>query len=455
MHSWFQKRLEIEEMNQRSQSLALKFLGLNATQSAQALLVQTFLVLYLLDILTFQELGMLFAIQFGLILLLDYPTGALADAVGHKNVLVLAYVSYIGAILFLLAADSFLGFIPWVILAAIGASQESGALPAWFDNNYRVTSDDLDKDRRMYGAFLGKVQVVGRIISATAFISGGLIAGILSRKILFILQLILVCVALAVIILLMHNEKGVEVPPRTLKAYVERLKGGLEFLASSHGVLLFFLGIAILAATFTSIWGAMMLFPFYASYSGSDEYTGLLRAILFLSGIIWLLYISKMTKEIQKPHRILFLSYVMLSIGLPTLVYGFYETIPPPNRFVLISYLAVIILLQWIGIWFPLQIILQRRIMIELVPDRYRNAVYSLIPTLFTLFGIPFVILAGYIITNHGFAAGLLLMIVLGSIGISVLGIGLYYLAKPETTDQVPLEQTPADLQKKSAPTSG
>ncbi|MFQ5979689.1 MAG: hypothetical protein ACE5OZ_16290 [Candidatus Heimdallarchaeota archaeon] len=108
MNEWFQRRLDIAGMTPESQSLATKYFWLFSTQTAHVQIVSTFLVLFLLDLLTFAELGLLLAIQFGLIALLDYPTGALADAVGHKTVLIFAYITYAIAILLLLTADSWI-----------------------------------------------------------------------------------------------------------------------------------------------------------------------------------------------------------------------------------------------------------------------------------------------------------------------------------------------------------
>ncbi|MFX0114433.1 MAG: MFS transporter [Candidatus Hodarchaeota archaeon] len=439
MSSWFKRRLEIAEMNPNSQSLAMKYFWLFSTQVAQVQIVSTFLVLFILDILTYAELGLLLAIQFAVIALLDYPTGALGDAIGHKAVLMLAYSTYAIAIVFLLEATSFAGFLPWAVLSAIGASQESGALQSWFDNNYRTAIGHLDADRKIYGAFLGKIQANWRLISGTMFIAGGLIAGAFSRELLFRIQFCLVLIALGFIIMLMSNEEGVEAPQRTLQAYLDRLIGGISFASSSRGTLLFFLGLTIYGTT-GALWGSLMLFPFYASYSGTDEYTGLLRAILFFTGVILLLLMAKITKKIEKPHRVLFLSNFMVGFVFFCLVFGFYEVIPPPNEFVLNSYLAVIILFQWVGIWLPLQTILQGRLMLELVPDKYRNAVYSLLPSLILLISVPLITVGGFVISNHGFSAGILFIVGLDLVAAMFLGLGLYWLAKPRSIEFPPGE---------------
>jgi len=71
----------------------------------------------------------------------------------------------------------------------------------------------------------------------------------------------------------------------------------------------------------------------------------------------------------------------------------------------------------------------------------YRIAVYSLLPTLNVLFSIPLIILAGFIITDYGFSAGILLNLCIGLIGVPILGLGLYKLSKPRINDLKVLSQ--------------
>ncbi|MHA2367183.1 MAG: MFS transporter [Candidatus Hodarchaeales archaeon] len=441
MNGWINKRLGIAEMNANSQSLATKYFFLSSTLIAQLQIASTFLVLFLLDILTYVELGMLLAIQFGLTALLDYPTGALGDAIGHKKVLIIAYCFYAISIVFLLAGNSFIEFVPFAILTAIAASQESGALRSWFDNNYRITSEEFDNDRRIFGTFFGKMQANFFLISGVLFVIGGVIAAIYSRNALFVVQFCLILVALGLIILLMNNEDGAETVRPTFRAYLDRLAGGLHFVASSRGTLLFFLGLAVLGGTVIGIWGSLMLFPFYASYTGTDEYTGLLRAILFVTGVFWMYNGANFSRKFKNPHRGLFLSMFMGNFIFGAFLFSFYQVFPPTNSMDLISFVGVIVLFQFLGVWVALIGPLQSRLMLELVPDKYRNAVYSLIPTLNVLLGIPLVILGGFVLTQYGFSTGLFLITALFLLGVSIVGLGLYWLSRPKITDAPPIEE--------------
>jgi len=92
--------------------------------------------------------GVLVVIQ-----LVDYPTGALGDAIGQRYVIASALLCY--AIAFYLSSQIVIGtpfyvYIAIYALFGLGSSQESGAFSAWFDNNYKVAMPH-DKDRKQYG----------------------------------------------------------------------------------------------------------------------------------------------------------------------------------------------------------------------------------------------------------------------------------------------------------------
>ena len=58
--------------------------------------------LYLLDSLPAEQVGFLWAVNFAVHGVLDYPTGVLGDLIGHKRVLLLAYLQSIIFVVFLI-----------------------------------------------------------------------------------------------------------------------------------------------------------------------------------------------------------------------------------------------------------------------------------------------------------------------------------------------------------------
>ncbi|MHA2499005.1 MAG: MFS transporter [Candidatus Hodarchaeales archaeon] len=439
---WFNRRLDIAEMTPQSQSLARKYYFLVSTQIAEFQIAASFLVLFLLEIISFAELGILLATQAAITALLDYPTGALGDAIGHRNVLTLAYIFHALAICVLLMADSFAYLVLWAILSAVGRSQQSGTLQAWFDNNYKVTSGDSDADRKLFGAFMGKMTINFRVIAGLSFLVSGFIAAAFTRKGLFAVQLGIVIIALILIIGLMSNEEGVEVPKKTLNDYRARLAGGLRFATSSYGFFLFLVGGTLAQGATLIIWAAIMITPYYEGYTGADEYIGLLRSIVLVFGVVLQLIAIRLSKRTGTSYRSLFIATVMINIPFILLLWGYYELVPPENTLNLIKYIGLIIILfiGGISLWLTLQTIYTQRIMIKLVPDQYRNAVYSLQPTLFWIATIIMTLTGGFVLMQYGFAAGFPLILAFNSLGLLIYGTGLFLLnSSAETQDAVPI----------------
>ncbi|MFQ5977590.1 MAG: MFS transporter [Candidatus Heimdallarchaeota archaeon] len=431
----------IDELPPTSQQVALKFLALQLTRIASVQIVSTFFILFLLDAITFRELGILLALQLMIIALLDYPTGALGDWIGHKWVLFLAYCCYALGTIILLLANSFEEFLLFGLFSGIGFSQESGALEAWFDNNYRASIGEFDPDRTIYGAYQGKVFAMIGLVSGVSFILGGLVAAAFSRKALFLIQLGLIAVVLVFIILLMNNVEGIEAPKGSLRTYGQQLAGGFRFTVSTRGVFFYMIGASFTLGGIIAIWGSLLLFPYYESYSGSDDYTGLLRAIIFFTSIFWQVIAAEFSKKVSRVRQGIFVTAFMAGPVFFLFAFLYYELVPPTYAFVLATYVGTIIVFQFIGIFESLGGILRNRLQLELVPDRYRNAVYSLFSTFIVSFGAPLVFLGGFVIDEYGFAAGILLNAILSAIGIFITGLGLYWLPEPGTGQSLSLEK--------------
>ncbi|MHA2032405.1 MAG: hypothetical protein ACW99Q_23775, partial [Candidatus Kariarchaeaceae archaeon] len=65
---------------------------------------------------------------------------------------------------------------------------------------------------------------------------------------------------------------------------------------------------------------------------------------------------------------------------------------------------------------------------LDLVPDDIRNAIYSLLPTITTLIGVPGALLGGYILSQYGFLPAIVVVVIISSFGVILTGIGLVWL---------------------------
>jgi DHA1 family quinolone resistance protein-like MFS transporter len=90
------------------------------------------------------EVGTLMAIYSLTIVLLEVPTGGLADAIGRKRVAVLAYSCFVVAGTVILFAFSFPLFLAAFILNGIGRALSSGAMDAWFVDTLQAADPEID-----------------------------------------------------------------------------------------------------------------------------------------------------------------------------------------------------------------------------------------------------------------------------------------------------------------------
>jgi MFS transporter, DHA1 family, quinolone resistance protein len=78
------------------------------------------------------------------IVILELPTGGLADAIGRKKVSLLAQGINLVSAIVLLFSFSFAGFLLAMILLGLGRALSSGALDAWFVDSLQTADPDID-----------------------------------------------------------------------------------------------------------------------------------------------------------------------------------------------------------------------------------------------------------------------------------------------------------------------
>jgi MFS family permease len=90
------------------------------------------------------QVGLLMGSYSLTIVLLEVPTGGLADAIGRKRVALLAATFSLASGILFLFAFSMLVFLPAWILSGIGRALSSGALDAWFVDALKEAEPELD-----------------------------------------------------------------------------------------------------------------------------------------------------------------------------------------------------------------------------------------------------------------------------------------------------------------------
>ncbi|MDF1537390.1 MAG: MFS transporter [Candidatus Thorarchaeota archaeon] len=393
--------------------------------------------------------GVLTVIQFGVQVLLDYPTGALGDHIGQRYVISSALLCY--AVAFWLTATltfdtPFFVYVVIFALMGLGSSQESGAFHAWFDNNYRVVMPE-DKDRKQYGVFWGKVGMLWQVSSLAVILPGSILATIFFRETVFIIQA-LSCVGLAIVVMIVIKDlPGArdETEPRSVQQYGGLLKDGVKFLFSSRFVALLLLGEVVIWSMGT-VWWNIVLFPLYFAYLFNDIAVSSYRTLVFVpeavaqerSGI-W----AKRFDPVKWTPRFRFLQFLGFgfNIVIALIIFAFSPPLDAANMvglFIPFTDIAIIempgasvapmvlifILFIITDAFGSLAGILTQRVMLDVVPNKIRNSVYSLQPTLTLLLAMPFVAFFGWLLPLHGFPVTFGLMSIVALVGTIMIVAG-------------------------------
>ncbi|MFX1564310.1 MAG: MFS transporter, partial [Promethearchaeota archaeon] len=217
--------------------------------------------------------GPLIVIQMVIQTLLDYPSGALGDWIGHRYVIFIGNVCFgfqFIFVSFITSQTPFLFLVFVYALGGIGASQISGAWGAWFDNNYRVAMPN-DTEKKQYGAFWGRFGMLGEISSTVALIPGSILAAAYGRPWVFFVEgLAAFFFAFLVLILLTDLPQVKEKREKpSVDQYLSLLKDGVRYMWKNQFIRFMILGGMLLTSTI-AVWGNLILFPIYFSYLLTD-----------------------------------------------------------------------------------------------------------------------------------------------------------------------------------------
>ncbi|MFX0123578.1 MAG: MFS transporter [Candidatus Hodarchaeota archaeon] len=423
--------LGIKQLPNRAQYYIRAFLLFQSLSSFLFLLSNTFFVLYSLDRIGFTLTSLTLSFSFLVQLIFDYPSGSLGDWIGQRWVLIIAYVSYGIAFFLAISAQSFSAFMIIAFFNGFGNAQNSGAIATWLDNNYQKVVGDSDPERKIYGFSRARVLTTTRVASAISFMVGGFLATLVSRQFVFGFQAASFTIIIIITYLLVTDEKVDERTGEKSKIdhpsnnYFQHLVGGIKFLLSSKAAFFFILGSALLFASF-AIWGNLILFPIYFGYSGSDGLASTLRTIVFVVGLPISLYTAKISQRFttDKVPHVTFL-FVLLFYPLFIILTSI---IPITNEMNLAGcIISLIILNATIPTLFDLGATLRQRVMVDLVPSEYRNAVYSLIPTIISFLGIVLLPISGVLIESYGLPAGITAAFIVGVTSAIMITLGMFF----------------------------
>ena len=418
-------------------------------------LSSTFYTIFVAEALgggTFMEglglLGVLVAIEMIVQTALDYPSGALGDWIGQRYVIALGNGLWGVAFFMISFVDSTTPFTYIVlvyVIQGVASSQISGAWGAWFDNNYRVAMPE-DKERKQYGVFWGRMGMVSQIASTVALIPGSILAAIYQRPFVFRFEAIGAFFFAMLVMRYIRDFPEVEAMREekpSLGEYTALLKEGLVYMWKTPFVKYLVLG-SMLTASAMSVWGNLILFPLYYSYLITDVAVASYRTIAFIPGVfanersgVWSQRFEP--KKWIPRFRMLQACSVVFFVVVAAMMFFFppigeeaaqmVTLVLPFTSIVLIELpiqhvLPVVILfsLFTVTLFFNgFAEILTQRVMLDAIPDRNRNSLYSLQPTILLLFSAPQIAILGWLIPVIGFPATLLICSGVAMLGVLVI----------------------------------
>jgi MFS family permease len=404
-------------------------------------------------ILGLEMVGILVVIQLAVQVTLDYPTGVVGDWVGQRYIIASALLCYSVAFWVTSTITPETPFHIYVIIYGIfgfGASQESGAFQAWFDNNYRVAMPH-DEDRKQYGVFWGKIGMIWQLTATLVLIPGSWLALVLGERWVFQLQAVMAVALSFAVLRFVRDLPGVrdesEERP-TLSEYGTLLKDGIRFLGSSRFITFVILGEVLFFATGPAWWN-ILLFPFYFSYLLTKVAVSAFRTIIFFPQAmsqeragVWSRRFEP-EKWIPRFKILQFSGFVFyILLALVTIIFprapvdaelvGIYipfTDLPiieiPIQSIIPVAIIFAVFFIS--GIFGNMGMILNQRIMIDVIPSRIRNSMYSLQPTLVMLCSMPIIILFGWLVPNYGFPVTFMISALIALSGALMIKKGFSY----------------------------
>jgi len=206
-------------------------------------------VSYELSFITFSQLTFIEATIFAMQILLELPTGALADLLGRRFSVIIGHLMFMVAMIVYGFSTEFSHFIMYALLAGTGEACISGAKEALIYDSLKQMGKESS-----FAAFSGKLGVIFQTGLAGATLLGGLLATIDLRIPIFLFVL---AQAASTLVSWFYLEPSVDSEKFSLHAYVKQTKQGMkEILKNSHikEVSLFYILVGAIS------WSCMMVF---------------------------------------------------------------------------------------------------------------------------------------------------------------------------------------------------
>jgi MFS family permease len=374
-------------------------------------------------------LGIVLSISFFVTAITDYPTGVLADWIGHKRVLSMAYIFFGVSSLVLAFSSNFYHLVLAFVFLALANGQSSGALQSWFDNRYKEFGSVHDPNNEHYREFLGIIKKYTMFTGSIFFLLGGYLAYAIpnGRRIVFLGQAIgMFGAAILFYFFLERNRNKTQIIINDVQAeesnnskeeFQRLLKEGLRFTVSSRPIVYYMISSTLLIATST-VWYSLILFPLYFGYTGSDAGAGAYRWVLWMSGSIITVKAGQLAKRLSEKTWLprLNLLHNIFYIGFTALIV-LYVPIFPPN-FKIVGIILIYFNFAFGYYFMQAHEYLKAKLFLEVIPNELRNSIYSLLPTIGLLLSTPLIFIMAVVMDQYGVPLTLAILLIISLTGV-------------------------------------
>jgi MFS transporter, DHA1 family, quinolone resistance protein len=265
---------------------------------------------------TLWQIGLLTGVYSLVVVLLEVPTGGLADAVGRKKVAMLAYSASAATSIFLLLSTNFLMMLIGVVLMGIARALSSGTLEAWFIDSLQAIDADIDMQPRFAkaGTFTLLALGIGTLLGSIApnyfqFLPAegtAIITPLAVPVLLGLLFFILLVIATGLLV----KEPGRENKPGQwiagFRAAPEIIKIGFE-LSRKNPILVLLFGATVAAGFALSgievLWQPHFV-TLFGKFEGNSYYFGIIMGGNFLVGMVGNMLATWFSKILNKRYAI-------------------------------------------------------------------------------------------------------------------------------------------------------
>ncbi|MCE7736471.1 MAG: MFS transporter [Candidatus Heimdallarchaeota archaeon] len=438
-HPAISKKLKISNFTSLTVDLSIRFLIFSLLSTILTTLTSTFLIIHVIDLVGIRGLGIILSISFFVTAITDYPTGVLADWIGHKRVLSIASIFFGISSLILVFSNNFYQLTLAFVFLALANGQSSGALQSWFDNMYKEIGSTSDPNNQHYREFLGIVKKYTMFTGSIFFLIGGYLAYAIpnGRRMVFLGQAIGMFGAAILFYFFLESSNGknqeiindnkFDESTNQRKEFQRLLVEGLRFTISSRPIVYYMISSMLLIATST-VWYSLILFLLYFGYTGSDAGAGVYRWILWMTGSLITVKAGQLAKRLSEKTWLprLNLLHNLFYIGVTALIVLYIPIFP--SKFKIVG--IILIYFNFVFGYYFMQAheYLKAKLFLEVIPNELRNSIYSLLPTLGLLLATPLIFIMAVVMDLHGvpITLGILLIISLVSVGFEYMSLRHY-----------------------------